>query len=110
VEFDALGEVRVRGFRSSKGSAACPVSFCRARGARPGGCSDLPMGPPVIAALGAEIPRQSSAIRHGFTDAVRVVMKRIASLIPGRRKSEDDALAIVATMAGALILARGRRS
>jgi hypothetical protein len=68
------------------------------------------MGPPVIAALGAEIPRQSSAIRHGFTDAVRVVMKRIASLIPGRRKSEDDALAIVATMAGALILARGRRS
>jgi hypothetical protein len=36
-------------------------------------------------------------------------MTRIASLIPGRRKSEDDALAIVATMVGALILARGRR-
>ena len=60
----------------------------------------------VIAALGAEIPRQSSAIRRGFSDAVRVVMTRIASLIPGRRKSEDEALAIVATMVGALILAR----
>jgi TetR/AcrR family transcriptional repressor of nem operon len=34
-------------------------------------------------------------------------MKQIAGLIPGRRKSEDEALAIVATMVGALILARG---
>jgi TetR/AcrR family transcriptional repressor of nem operon len=33
-------------------------------------------------------------------------MKRIASLMPRRRKSEDEALAIVATMVGALTLAR----
>ena len=46
------------------------------------------------------------AIRRKFTDAVRAVMNRIASLIPGRRKSEDEALAIVATMVGALTLAR----
>ena len=39
-------------------------------------------------------------------EAVRAVIKRIARLIPGRRKSEDEALAIVATMVGALTLAR----
>jgi len=60
----------------------------------------------VMAALGGEIPRQGAAIRHNFTDAVRAVVKRIASLLPGRSKSEDEALAIVATMVGALILAR----
>jgi len=60
----------------------------------------------VMAALAGEIPRQGAAIRHSFTDAVRAVMKRIASLMPGRRWSEDEALAIVATMVGALTLAR----
>jgi len=60
----------------------------------------------VVAALAGEIPREGAAIRHSFTDAVRAVMKRIASLMRGRRKSEDEALAIVATMVGALTLAR----
>jgi TetR/AcrR family transcriptional regulator, transcriptional repressor for nem operon len=60
----------------------------------------------VMAALAGEIPRQGAAIRHSFTDAVRAVTKRIASLMPNRRKSENDALAIVATMVGALTLAR----
>ena len=60
----------------------------------------------VMAALAGEIPRQGAAIRHSFTDAVRAVVKRITSLMPGRRKSEDEALAIVATMVGALTLAR----
>jgi len=60
----------------------------------------------VMAALAGEIPRQGAAIRHSFTDVVCVVMKRIASLMPARRKSEDEALAIVATMIGALTLAR----
>jgi TetR/AcrR family transcriptional regulator, transcriptional repressor for nem operon len=60
----------------------------------------------VMAALACEIPRQSAAIRRNFTDAVRAVAKQIASLMPARRKSEDEALAIVATMVGALTLAR----
>jgi TetR/AcrR family transcriptional repressor of nem operon len=60
----------------------------------------------VMAALLGEIPRQGAAVRHHFTDAVRAVTKRITSLMPGRRRSEDDALAIVATMVGALTLAR----
>ncbi len=60
----------------------------------------------VMAALAGEIPRQGAAVRHSFTDAVRAAVQRIASLIPGRRKSEDEALAIVATMVGGLTLAR----
>ena len=60
----------------------------------------------AMAALAGEIPRQGAAIRHTFTDAVRAVMKRIASLMPSRRRSEDEALAIVAMMVGALTLAR----
>jgi TetR/AcrR family transcriptional repressor of nem operon len=60
----------------------------------------------VMAALAGEIPRQGAAIRHSFTDAVRAMVKRIAGLMPGHRKSEDKALAIVATMVGALTLAR----
>jgi TetR/AcrR family transcriptional repressor of nem operon len=60
----------------------------------------------VMAALACEIPRQGAAIRHSFTDAVRAITKRIAGLMPDRRKSADEALAIVATMVGALTLAR----
>lgn len=60
----------------------------------------------VMAALAGEMPRQGAAIRHRFTDAVRAATKRIAGLMPDRRKSEDEALAIVATMVGALTLAR----
>jgi TetR/AcrR family transcriptional regulator, transcriptional repressor for nem operon len=60
----------------------------------------------VMAALVGEIPRQGAAIRRSFTDAVRAFTKRIVGLISGRRKSEDEALAIVATLVGALTLAR----
>jgi TetR/AcrR family transcriptional repressor of nem operon len=41
-----------------------------------------------------------------FTDAVRAFTKRIAGLMSGRRKSDDEALSIVATLVGALTLAR----
>ena len=60
----------------------------------------------VIAALAGEIPRQGATIRRNFTDAVRAMAKQVASLMPGRRKAEDEALPIVATMVGALMLAR----
>jgi TetR/AcrR family transcriptional repressor of nem operon len=60
----------------------------------------------VMAALAGEIPHQGSAIRHGFTAAVRAVMHRIADLMRDRRDPEDEALAVVATMIGALTLAR----
>ena len=60
----------------------------------------------VMAALAGEMPRQVGSIRHGFTDAVRALAKRISGFMPRRRGSEDEALAIVATLLGALTLAR----
>jgi len=60
----------------------------------------------VMAALAAEIPRQGEAIRESFTVAVRAAVRQIAALEPGARESEDQALATLATMVGALTLAR----
>lgn len=72
----------------------------------------------VMAALGGEIPRQGDALRHGFTDAVRATMDRIARLAPGVEdagdkhdardtdSTDDRALAVLATLVGALTLAR----
>ena len=67
---------------------------------------DLPGDGCVMAALAGEIPRQGAAIRQSFTHALRGFMRRIARLKPGARKSDDEALAIIATMVGALTLAR----
>lgn len=60
----------------------------------------------VMAALGGEIPRHGDAIRHEFTEAVRAAMERIAGLDDGGPRAEDEALATVATLVGALTLAR----
>ncbi len=62
----------------------------------------------AMAALAGEMPRMSGSIRHRFTDAVRATAQRIARLMPGRRASEDEdeALFVLATMVGALALAR----
>jgi TetR/AcrR family transcriptional regulator, transcriptional repressor for nem operon len=60
----------------------------------------------AMAALVGDMPRQGASIRHGFTDAVRAFARRVATLMPARRKPEDEALAAVATMVGALALAR----
>jgi TetR/AcrR family transcriptional repressor of nem operon len=62
----------------------------------------------VVAATGSEMPRQSEAVRTVFTEAVKRSMARVAKLLPKRpeREREDEALAMLAAMAGAMILAR----
>jgi TetR/AcrR family transcriptional regulator, transcriptional repressor for nem operon len=64
----------------------------------------------AMAALAGEIPRQGPAMRHRFTDAVRATTDRLACLTVGSTDSgpsdEEPALATLATMVGALILAR----
>jgi len=69
---------------------------------------DAPGGGCSLAALGCEMPRQSEPVRHVFTEGVRRVTARLAALLPGRdkRRREDGALAVMATMVGALVLAR----
>jgi TetR/AcrR family transcriptional regulator, transcriptional repressor for nem operon len=61
-----------------------------------------------MAALGCEIPRQSKKVRTTFTGIVRRNMARIAALMSarGEQAREDQALATMATMVGAIVLAR----
>jgi TetR/AcrR family transcriptional regulator, transcriptional repressor for nem operon len=62
----------------------------------------------TISALGCEIPRQGKSVKHRFTEGVRKSMARIAGLIAagGERRREEGAIAVMATMIGALVLAR----
>jgi TetR/AcrR family transcriptional regulator, transcriptional repressor for nem operon len=60
-----------------------------------------------MATLGCDMPRQSKAVREQFTEIVRGNMVRLGSLLPGRKKQrEDEVLATMATMVGAIVLAR----
>jgi TetR/AcrR family transcriptional repressor of nem operon len=62
----------------------------------------------VVAALGCEMPRQSLDTRRVFTEAAKRSMARVSALLPGPAKDrrEDAALAVLATLAGAMMLAR----
>ena len=69
---------------------------------------DAPGGGCAIAAIGPEAARQGGGIRHAFTHGVRDFAARLAAVMPGRaaQPPEDAALAAVATLVGALVLAR----
>lgn len=56
----------------------------------------------TVAALASDIPHQSEAVRAGFTDGVRGMIARVSRLVP----AGEDPLATVATLVGALMLAR----
>jgi TetR/AcrR family transcriptional repressor of nem operon len=62
----------------------------------------------ALAALGCEIPRQPPPVQRAFTEGLLATVGRIARLLPqGRRQPrEDDALAVMAALVGALVLAR----
>jgi TetR/AcrR family transcriptional repressor of nem operon len=62
----------------------------------------------IISALSCEMPRQSRSLRKIFTDGFRRAVRRIGAKLPGRDDTarEDDALALFASMVGAVVLAR----
>ncbi|WBV45469.1 TetR/AcrR family transcriptional regulator [Pseudoroseomonas cervicalis] len=73
----------------------------------------------AMAALGCEVSRQPQAVRHAFTEGLRRKIAPLAALLPGarRRKApagtagegparEDQALALMAGLVGAMVLAR----
>ena len=62
----------------------------------------------ALAALGGEVPRQGLAVRQAFTQGLRAIVARLATVLPARRHQapEDEALAVAATLVGGLILAR----
>ena len=61
-----------------------------------------------MASLGCDIPRQTREVRASFTQIARNNMTRLSGLLPAGRKrgSEDEVLSTMATMVGAMILAR----
>ena len=69
---------------------------------------DTPGSGCAIAALGCEVPRQGNAMRQTFTEGLRRLMERLTRLLgpKARRKCENEALAIAATLVGGMILAR----
>ena len=62
----------------------------------------------VVAALGTEISRQARALREIFTAEFKEALKFLSELIADDENgfNRDDTLALFATMAGALMLAR----
>ena len=69
---------------------------------------DAPGDGCVFAALGSEIPRQGPAVRRVFTAGLRASAARLAGVLPAHRHPapEDEALAVLASLVGGLILAR----
>ena len=61
-----------------------------------------------MAALAAEVPRHGPAPRAALTAGLRGFAERLAGAIQrGRRQPpEDEALAVIATLVGSLVLAR----
>ncbi|HEX6542489.1 MAG TPA: TetR/AcrR family transcriptional regulator [Ktedonobacterales bacterium] len=86
---------------------------------------DTPGDGCTVATLGAEVARSTPEVRAGFTRALRGYIRRLAAYLPARHSTgeysperstrdeaddeerrEDDALVLLAGMAGALQLAR----
>jgi TetR/AcrR family transcriptional repressor of nem operon len=69
---------------------------------------DTPGSGCAIATLGCEVPRQGKAMRQAFTEGLRRMIERLTHLMgpKARRKREDKALVVAATMVGGMILAR----
>jgi TetR/AcrR family transcriptional repressor of nem operon len=62
----------------------------------------------ALAALGAEAARHGSPVRSALTQGLRPLVDMLARLLPGKSKraKRERALAIFASMVGALVLAR----
>lgn len=62
----------------------------------------------VLPALAGEIRRESGEVRHAFTDEFARFVTRLAPLLPAAEPTErtDQAMTLIAGMAGAILLAR----
>lgn len=61
-----------------------------------------------ISALGSEMPRQSPEVRHAATRRIKEMIDLVARQLPdwGQPSAHEQALVIVASMVGTLVLAR----
>lgn len=72
------------------------------------GHRDNPGSGCFMAALGGDMPRQGKLARNSFTKIVQGAAKRLASTLRAKpeREAEDQMLSTIASMVGAMILAR----
>ena len=97
---DTLHQLAERGGGNALSAVASAYLSARHRD-RPGeGC--------ILAALGAEAARHGSPVRGAFTRGVQSAIDMLARLVQGKSKraKRQCALAIYASMVGALVLAR----
>jgi TetR/AcrR family transcriptional regulator, transcriptional repressor for nem operon len=70
---------------------------------------DVPGSGCPLAALCCEMPRQSQAVRERFTAGLRGMVRRLSEGVSSKskqRQREEKALATVASLVGAIVLAR----
>jgi TetR/AcrR family transcriptional repressor of nem operon len=69
---------------------------------------DEPGGGCIVAALGAEAPRESAKVRRVVADAAKSLLETLGEVVSGKSKAEKRQRAAVtlASMVGAIILAR----
>jgi len=62
----------------------------------------------VLAALGTDLARKSPAVRHGVTEGMRCFLALLTRMVPGRSSvaRRQRALALYASLVGAMVLAR----
>jgi TetR/AcrR family transcriptional regulator, transcriptional repressor for nem operon len=62
----------------------------------------------VLAALGTDLARKSPAVRHGVTEGMRRFIALLTRIVPGRSSvaRRNRALALYASLVGAMVLAR----
>ncbi|RYX85001.1 TetR/AcrR family transcriptional regulator [bacterium] len=62
----------------------------------------------AIAALGPEVARQGTSVRHAVTQGTRALLDLLTGLVPGKSQAvkREKALATYASMVGAMVLAR----
>jgi TetR/AcrR family transcriptional repressor of nem operon len=104
-----LAEALDHGFERSGSMAArvSSVSEAISRYLSPGHRDNAGAGC-FMAALGGDMPRQGELARNSFTRIVKGAAARLATKLPAgtSRKRKDEMLAVVASMVGAMILAR----
>jgi TetR/AcrR family transcriptional regulator, transcriptional repressor for nem operon len=62
----------------------------------------------LLAALGADVPRQGASVRRAVTEGLRRLIVVLTRVVPGRSTAakRERALATMASLVGALVLAR----
>ena len=99
----ALGAARVEWEKWAAAERSIPEAYLTKKHCHSPGRACL------LATLGSDVARQGPAVRQTFTEGVRGLAQTLAQQMPGQTEEErhQQSLAQLASMVGALLLARG---